>query len=385
MKTDSFKNFSYVAIGRTVAAGLQGVFYLMFAILLSPDVYGQMSYFIAIAGTFSIVSRFGLPFSATVTLAKKNHVMANQLNVLLLITTGAASIVLLFINIYAALLCLCWSFFVMTQHNLLGTHEYKKFAWNVILKGILIIIIPVSLYFVFDLSGIILGMVIGNLLVSLNWLKSLQRQVFSFKDVKRSYKTLIHNFGLDSSLNLTRVVDKILTVPLVGFAMTGIYQFNLQILFVMEILPNAIHAFMLSEASRANNSKKVIYLALIGSGLLSLVVIITAPFVIEQFFPKFQEGVLGLQIMAISLIPLTISGIFSARLQVMESTKIGYSAIVRIGSLLSLIVFLAEPYGLIGLGFAVLISILLNTGFITLLYYKLEKKTGIGLVGEKGC
>ena len=384
MKTDSLKNFSYVAIGRSVGAGLQGIFYLLFAILLSPDVYGQMSYLIAIAGTFSIVSRFGLPFSATVTLAKKNQGIANQLNVLLQIKTGAASAVLLFINIYAALLCLALSFFVMTQHNLLGIKEYKKFGWNVILKGILIIIIPVSLYFVFDLSGIILGMAIGNLLVSLNWLKSLQRQVFSFKDIKRNYKILIHNFGLDSSLNLPRVVDKIVIVPLVGFAMTGIYQFNLQILFVMEILPNAIHAFLLSEMSQENKNKKPIYFAIISAGLLSLLVIILAPFVIELFFSKFQEGVLGLQIMAISLVPLTISAIFSARLQAMESTKIGYSAIVRIGSLLSLIVFLAEPYGFLGLGLAVLISILLNTVFITILYYKLEKRTGIGLVGDNG-
>ncbi len=371
---DPLKNFSYVAIGRTVAAGLQGVFYLIFAILLSPDVYGQMSYFIAIAGTFSIISRFGLPFSATVALAKKNQKLANQLNVLLLITTGAASIVLLFINIFAAILCLGLSFFVMTQHNLLGTHEYKKFGWNVIIKSILIIIIPVSLYFVFDLLGIILGMALGNILVSLNWLKSLKKQVFSFKDVKKSYKTLIHNFGLDSSLKLSRTVDKIVTVPLVGFAMTGIYQFNLQILFLMEILPNAIHAFLLSETSQVNKNKKTIYLAIISAGLLSLLVIILAPFVIELFFSKYQEGVLGLQIMAISLIPLTISAIFSARLQAMESTKIGYSAIVRIASLLILIVFLAKPYGFLGLGLAVLISILLNTGFITLLYYKLEKR-----------
>ncbi len=371
---NSFKNFSYVAIGRTVTAGLQGIFYLIFAILLSPDVYGQMSYLIAIAGTFSIVSRFGLPFSATVTLAKKNQKLANQLNVLLLITTGAASIVLLFINIFAAILCLGLSFFVMTQHNLLGTHEYKKFGWNVIIKSILIIIIPVSLYFVFDLPGIILGMALGNIFVSLNWLKSLKKQVFSFKDVKKSYKTLIHNFGLDSSLKLSRTVDKIVTVPLVGFAMTGIYQFNLQILFLMEILPNAIHAFLLSETSQVNKNKKTNYLAIISAGLLSLLVIILAPFVIELFFSKYQEGVLGLQIMAISLIPLTISAIFSARLQAMESTKIGYSAIVRIGSLLILIVFLAKPYGFLGLGLAVLISILLNTGFITLLYYKLEKR-----------
>jgi hypothetical protein len=88
--------------------------------------------------------------------------------------------------------------------------------------------------------------------------------------------------------------------------------------------------------------------------------------------------------MATALVPLTISAIFTAKLQSMESTKIGFSAIIRIGSMLSLIVFLAEPYALLGLGLAVLISILLNTGFITLLYYKLEKSNRMGMVGNNG-
>jgi len=111
-----------------------------------------------------------------------------------------------------------------------------------------------------------------------------------------------------------------------------------------------------------------------------LLVIIIAPIVIENFFSKYYEGVLGLQIMAISLIPLTISAIFSSRLQVMESTKIGYSAIVRIGSLLFLIVILTEPYGLVGLGLSVLISILINTAFISLLYHNSEKRDKMGKV-----
>ena len=88
----SFKNFSYVALGRIVTAGLFGIFYLTFATFLDPDTYGQMSYFIAIAGTASVISRFGLPLSVTVYRAKEKHVLAKQANVLSVITTGASRV-----------------------------------------------------------------------------------------------------------------------------------------------------------------------------------------------------------------------------------------------------------------------------------------------------
>ena len=60
-----------------------------------------------------------------------------------------------------------------------------------------------------------------------------------------------------------------------------------------------------------------------------------------------------INMVVISLIPLTVSAIFNAKLQAGESTKIRYSAIVKIGSLLGLIIILAEPYGLLGLDFSI--------------------------------
>jgi len=80
--------------------------------------------------------------------------------------------------------------------------------------------------------------------------------------------------------------------------------------------------------------------------------------------------------MVISLIPLTVSAMFSAKLQARESTKIGYSAIVKIGSLLGLIIILAEPYGLLGLSISVLVSFIFNTIFLCILYYKKDNKNG---------
>jgi len=350
-ETNIFKSFSYVVVGRVVAAGLQGIFYIVFALILQPEQYGEMSYIIAIAVSASVISRFGLPFTVTVYQAKKNQPTINTVNVLAVITTSTAAIILLFVNPLSALLCLGLSFFFMTQHNFLGLKKYKIHMINHIAKGSLVLVIPLGLYFIFDLPGIVIGIGIGTVVCGVYFLKLLSKKDVSFSNVKKSIKVIIHNLGLDISLNLPGQIDKLVIVPLVGFALTGLYQFNLQIVLLMEILPLALHSVLLSEESSGHRNKKLYYAAVMGSILLALVAIILAPIVIEEIFPKYRESIQSLQIMALSIIPLTIAAVFNAKLQAKESTRVGYSAFVRIGTLLGLFVLLSQTYGLIGIAF----------------------------------
>ena len=89
------KNFSYVGIGKAGSTAFHGIFYLVFAALLDPESYGNLSYLIALAGTVSIISRFGLNQTVTVYQAKNNSTLSNQINVLAVITTTIASLILL--------------------------------------------------------------------------------------------------------------------------------------------------------------------------------------------------------------------------------------------------------------------------------------------------
>jgi len=363
-------NFSYVGLGQMIATGFQAGFYLIFATLLDPEVFGEMSYFIALAGIFSVVSRFGLNHTVTVYQAKKKSEIANQVNVLALITSGSAALILLPINQFAAVLCLGFTFFAMNQSNLLGLKKYKKYTVNAILKSLLIITIPILLYFIIDIPGILLGMAISNLLASTSYLKSLSRKVGSFQDIKKNYKVLANNFGIDASTAFPVIIDKLLIVPLFGFVFVGLYQFNLQILFALGILPVILHAFLLPEASSGKTHKKITYAALVGAVILTVLAIFLAPIFINEFFPKFQDGVFGLQIMILALVPLTISSIFTARLQARESTKVGFPGVIRIVSLMVLLIVLGELYGLTGLSFAVLFSAIIYASSLVILYYK---------------
>jgi len=365
----SLRNISFVTIGNVVSTGLQAIFYLAIASILEPELFGEMSFIIAIAGTFSLFSRFGLSQSVTVFQAKKNVTLSNQINVLAAITSSAASIVLLFINEYAAILCLGLSFFVMNQHNIWGLKKYKRGMFYAITKALLILAVSIPLFYVFEIPGILIGLAISNFIASFDFMKSL-RKIQSFNLVKQNFNVIIHNFGVDVSTNLPRIVDKVLIAPLFGFFFVGIYQFNMQILFGLEILPIVLHTFLLSEESSGKVHKKIISLVVIGTVLLTITSIFFAPIVIESWFPKFSEGIFPLQILIISLIPLSFTAIFSAKLQAKESTKVGLTAIIRIGSLLGLIALLGNLYGLLGLSLAVLLSICVNTIFLGILYYK---------------
>jgi len=364
----SVKNFSFVGIGRFSSIILQGIFYLLFASLLGPESYGQLNVIVALAGTFATISGFGLHFTLTVYQAKKKSNLSDQVKTLSLLTTSIGAIILLPIDQFAALLSLASSFFIMNQADLLGLHQYKKRMFFAILKGILVIIIPILLYFVFDIPGIVLGMAIGNLLSSVLYLKKLR--IKPFFELKNQSKVIIHNFGFHASESLPKLLDKLLIAPLFGFFLVGIYQFNLQILLLLEALPEVLRGYLLAEESRGVGHKKISYLVILGTIVLALAAIFLGPYFVNEFFPKYSEGIQSLQIMVLSVIPLSVSAIFSAKLQARESSKIGYLAIIRIGSLLILLAFLGDLYGLVGLSLSVLISTIIATVYLVILYYK---------------
>lgn len=364
----SLTNFSYIGIGRIISIGLQALFYFILAALLEPESYGELSVIVALAGTFSVISTLGLNVSLQVYVAKKNSVLSDQINTLFVISTTIAGLILLPINPIAALLCVSMSLFSMNQFNLMGLKQYKNFMLNALLKSSTYVIIPLLLYFVLEIPGIVLGMAISNLIASIPFFKTLRLK--KFFELKNYYTVLVHNFGIWIGGALPFTVDKLLIAPLFGLFIVGVYQFNLQVFFALGILPGVLGSYLVSEESSGFTHKKISNLVILGSIILAAIAIIAAPYFVNIFFPKYSDGILGLQVLVIAIIPQAISSVFGAKLLAKESTKIGYSAIVQVGSLLLLIALLGNLYGLVGLALAVLISQAANTLFLYLLYKK---------------
>jgi len=369
---NSLKNFSYVGIGRIISIILHALFYLVIAALLDPEVYGELSVILALAGTFTILSLFGLNLSLQVYGAKKNSEITNQIITLFIITTTAASLILLTINQIAAFLCISLSFFAMTQSQLLGAKQYKKLMIYSIIKSGAFFVIPIMLYFVFDINGIIFGMAISNFLGSIPFFKNLSFR--SFFGLKNYYKVLVHNFAVSAGGSLPFMLDKLLLAQFFGFFIVGIYSFNLQLFLVLAALPEILRQYLISEESSGVRHRKLSLFVVLTSVALVVIAIILIPILIPIIYPQYAEGIESLQIMVISIVPLSIGVVFSSRLLAQESTRIGFTSIVRIGSMLISLAVLGEIYGLVGLAAAVLISQCADTLFLYLLYRKSRDK-----------
>jgi len=372
-ESDSIKNFSYVGIARMTTIGIGAIFYLVIAALLEPERYGELNIIIALAGTFSIISLFGLNLSTQVYNAKEKFEISRQITTLFVVFTTVAALILVVFDPLAALLCVAMSFFAMNQSSLLGLTQYKKFMIFSILKSVSFFIIPLLLYFVFGIYGIIFGMAIGNFIGSIPFFKNLSFR--SFTGLKNNFKVLVNNFGVHAGGTLPFMLDKLLIAPLFGFFIVGIYAFNLQVFFALSVLPGILFQYLVSEESTGVRHRKLSLIVVLASVILTIIVIILAPVLVPIFYPLYAEGIESLQILAITIIPMSIGVIFSSRLLGQESTRIGLTAIVRIGIMLILIVVLGEIYGLVGLSVAVLVSQCANTLFLYLLYQKNKEKT----------
>lgn len=369
---NSIKNFSYVGIGRTITIVFHALFYLLIAALLDPEIYGELIVILALAGTFSIVSLFGLNISMQVYRAKKNYEITNQITTLFIISTTAAALILLTINQIAAFLCIALSFFSMSQSRLLGSQQYKKVMIYSTIKSGTFFVIPILLYFVFDINGIIFGMAISNFLGSIHFFKNLSFR--SFTGLKNYYKVLINNFAVHAGRGLPFMLDKLLIAPFFGFFIVGIYTFNLQVFMAISVLPGILSQYLISEESSGVRHRKLSLVVVLASVVLVVIAIILAPILVPIFYPLYTEGIESLQIMVISIVPLSIGVVFSSRLLAQESTRIGFTSIVQIGSMLILLVVLGGIFGLAGLATAVLISQCANTLFLYLLYRKSRDK-----------
>ena len=359
-------------LNRLITVGLNAIFWLLAANLLEPKDYGEIGFLIALAGLFYLISGFGASQSIVVFRAKKDET-ADAINLLMLISTSSASLLLILFSKEAALFCLGYSFFVLIQVNLLGLKKYKAFFYNGLIKGSLTISLPFLFYFFLDTTGLIAGLAFANLLSVGYYIKSLKFSQVYFYKIKENFKVLLNNFAAELSNGLPRVVDKVLIAPLFGLFIIGIYQLNSQILFGLEVFPLALQLYLLSEESSGVRHRKLIKYFITIICLITIVAILFVPYVINELFQNYREGIVSLQILLVSLIPLSISYVFQSKLQARKSTTIGYSLVIRIGSLAILIIVLGNYLGLVGLSLAFLISTILNSLYLYSIYRKLNK------------
>ena len=366
---DTLKNFKDKLIGKKgllsigfadiVGSVISAFFWLYIASQLNPDIFGELIYFIGIAGTAQLVSLLGSSNVLTVYTAKNVKIQST----LFLISVLAAAISLVIITIFfnrldAGLLAVGFVIFSLVNSVILGKKLFVKYSKLVLSQKILTLILGLGLYFVFDVYGIIYGLALSYVPHLIIFVKEFSKTKIDFALLKPRKGFIINNYVLNLTSGLGGTLDKLIIAPILGLALLGNYSLALQMFAMMVVFSAVVFKYLLPLDASGKSNKKIRQITLVISIIIAIFGVTILPNVIDWLFPKFIDAKDAIQIMSIGVVPGTIAILYSSKFLGMEKSKI-----VMIPKLVSLVVeiggflYFAPIYGIIGLAWVIVTTV----------------------------
>jgi len=366
---DTLKNFKDKLIGKKgllsigfadiVGSVISAFFWLYIASQLNPDIFGELIYFIGIAGTAQLVSLLGSSNVLTVYTAKNVKIQST----LFLISVLAAAISLVIITIFfnrldAGLLAVGFVIFSLVNSVILGKKLFVKYSKLVLSQKILTLILGLGLYFVFDVYGIIYGLALSYIPYLVIFVKEFSRTKIDFALLKPRKGFIINNYVMNLTSGLGGTLDKLIIAPILGLALLGNYSLALQMFTMMTVFSAVVYKYLLPLDASGESNKKIRQITFIISIIIAILGVTILPNVIDWLFPKFIDAKDAIQIMSIGIVPGTIAVLYGSKFLGM-----GKSKIVMIPKLVSLIVeiggflYFGPIYGVIGLAWVIVTTL----------------------------
>ena len=347
-------------------SGLSGIFWLYIASVIEPGDYGEIHYFLGIAGMAQIFSMFGNPHALTVYSAKNENIQST-LFLLSIIPTVVSSVIIfmLFTRLDAALLVIGYVVFESVNSVILGRKFYRKYGKMILIQKSLTMILGIGFFYVLGPSGIIFGLFLTFIPHLTIFLKEFNNYKIDFTLLKNKKNFIINNYFLTISGSFGGQIDKIILAPLLGFTILGNYSLSLQIFTILVMFSSIAFKFLLpQDASGVSNKriKKYIILISIGISILGYTIL---PKLIPEFFPKFIDTIDAIGIMSLAVVPETITMLYMSKMLGREKSK--FILIAKLISLITVVagfIILGPIFGIIGLAGVIVIASVLQAGFL---------------------
>jgi len=370
------KNFKDNLIGKNgllsigfadiVGSAISGLFWLYIASQLNPDVYGEIIYFISIAGLAQLVSLVGSSNALTVYTAKNVKIQST----LFLISISAAAISLAIITIFlnrldAGLLAVGFIVFSLVNSVILGKKLFEKYAKLILSQKILTLILGLGLYFVFDVYGIIYGLALSYIPHLVIFVKEFSRTKIDFTLLKTRRGFIINNYVMNLTAGLGGTVDKLIIAPVLGFALLGNYSLAAQMLTMMMMFSAVVYKYLLPLDASGESNKKIRQIALVISIIIAILGVTILPNVIDWLFPKFIDAKDAIQIMSLGVVPGTVSILYGSKFLGMEKSKIVMiPKLVSLGIVIGGFLYFGPIYGTVGLAWVIVTALTWESIFL---------------------
>ena len=364
------KDISAIGGADVLGTAMSAVFWFYLASQIDPSSYGEIFWFLGIAGIFSTIALFGTVNTLTVYAAKKIQIQST-LNFISLSASVILSLIVIvlfpsFYTIDVGIILIAYVINTLAIGDLLGRKQYTSYSKYTLVQKGLTLGLGFLFFYLFGYEAIILAL-------ACSYMFYIKRIYSIFREMKIDFGLIKQRIGFITNNYLTFIltgavgggqVDKIIVAPLLGFAILGNYSLALQIINVMLIFPSIFYKYLLPQESSGVKNKKPKIIVIIFSISISVLGIFIAPTLIENFFPKFIEAVDAIKIMSLVVIPVSIALILEAEFLGNERSKI-----VIIGAGISLVfltigmIVLGSWFGIIGVAWSLVIATTAKTSF----------------------
>ena len=363
------KDIGAIGGGDIFGSMMSAVFWFFLASQIEPEQYGEIFWFLGIAGIFSTIALFGTVNTITVYTAKKVKIQSTLYAISLLASVILSLIVIVifpsFYTIDVGIILIAYVINTLAIGDLLGRKQYTAYSKYILVQKGLTLGLGFLFYFLFGYEAIIFALAISYVFFIKRIYLVFQEMKINLKLVKEKIGFITNNyFAFLLSGAIGGQVDKIIVAPLLGFAILGNYSLALQVINIMMIMPSIFYKYLLPEEATGTENKQVKIIIIIFSIFMSILGIFIAPILIESFFPKFVEAIDAIKIMSLVVVPGSISLILESQFLGNEKSKI-----VMIGTGISLailtsgMIILGSWIGISGVAWSLVLATTVKTIF----------------------
>ena len=365
------KEILSISVGDYGGAIIASAFWFLLAFLISPEEYGEIHYFMGIAGLAFSISLLTTQDTIVVYTAK-NVKLAPTLFLISLIAGGIAAVVVaaLFSRVDSSFLLLGFIVNDLAIGYIVGKKLFTKYPKYFLLQKSLTFVLGISFFYLFGVEGILFAIAIsyGHFLFIIA--KVFRTSSIDFSLLKKHRGFIGNNYFMHVSGAVRSHIDKIIIVPLIGFEILGNYALALQIYAVLMIFSNIIYRYALPHDASGTSTRKIKLIGLsyaVGVSMLGFTIL---PMIVPQIFEKFNDIGPAIQIISLAIIPTTIGLFYTSQILGREkSSVILASRILGSISVIVILVILAPLYGMIGAASAFVLSALIMCVFLVCAEY----------------
>ena len=356
---------------------MSAVFWFYLASQIEPSSYGEIGWFLGIAGLFSGIALFGTASTLTVYAAKKTQIQST-LNFISLSASVILSFIVIvlfpsFYTIDVGIILIAYVINTLAIGDLLGRKQYNNYSKYTLVQKGLTLGLGFSFFYFFGYESIIFALAISYVLHFKRIFSIFKEMKINFNLIKPRIGFIGNNYFMSMLTIASGQVDKIVVAPLLGFAILGNYSLSVQVISVMLILPNVFQKYLLPQESTGVKNKKPKIIVIVFSVFITILGIFVAPILINELFPKFSEAVDAIRIMSLVIIPTTISLILESEFLGNEKSRVVLiGTTILLTSLIIGMIVLGSRMGIEGIAYSLVIAQIAKLGF-----YLIAKKFSV--------